>query len=602
MNPSLYEDNIRTASAEIEVLNKKINANSLLRLVVIIAGGAILFKLFQLNNVSYVLGATIVIIVTFLYLVRRQSTLERLRAEKDAFLKVNENEVQIRETRKNIYEDGEHFDEPKHPYTSDLDIFGELSLFSKINRCATQDGVEILANWLKNPASRKEIEERQEAVEELAGDITFLQGLQTKLLFNLGSSVNLRQYLERYFSGQGMRFGNAFMRIYTMIAPFLIIGGIIFSLLVYNISNYLIALAVVHLLWTIYMAGRVSVFSNRIDRIGATMIAFSGAIRLVEDKHFESVLNKKLKDGLRSEDGTKLSSTLHELGQLIDKLDARNNMLVGAILNMIMLWDFRQVLAILRWKDKYQQTILRAFDSMSELEALASLSILRANHTDWSQPDVVDFAPNARISAGAIRHPLIDPEASVANDYSATNHQVALVTGSNMAGKSTFLRTIGINAVLAYAGAPVCAHSLQLPIYRLVTYMRIKDNLNESTSTFKAELDRMKFILGVVEVAKDSFFLIDEMLRGTNSVDKYLGSKAIIKKLIEINGQGMVATHDLQLSKLAEEYPDALENYHFDIQIQDGEMLFDYKLKDGECKIFNASLLLRGIGVEVSGA
>lgn len=602
MDPSLYEKNIGTARTEIEVLSKKINTNSLLRLAVIIAGAAILFKLFQLNNVSYVLGAVIVMVIVFLYLVLRQSRLERLRAEKDAFLTINENEIQIRETRKNIYEDGERFDEPKHPYSADLDIFGEFSLFSKINRCATQDGVNILASWLKNPASHTQITERQEAIEELARDTDFLQGLQTKLLFNLGSSVNLRQYLEGYFSGQGMLFGNTFMRMYTIVAPFLIVGGIIFSLLVYNIGNYVLALAIVHLLWTIYMAGKVSVFSNRIDRIGTTMIAFSDAIRQVEEKNFESVLNKKLKDGLQSEDGTKLSATLHELGQLIDKLDVRNNMLVGAILNMVMLWDFRQVLAILRWKNKYQQKILHAFDSMSEMEALASLSILKVNHADWCRPEVMEFTPGTHMTAHAIRHPLIDPKASVANDYIAINHQVALVTGSNMAGKSTFLRTIGINAVLAYAGAPVCAKSLQLPIYRLVTYMRIKDNLNESTSTFKAELDRMKFILGVVEVAKDSFFLIDEMLRGTNSVDKYLGSKAIIKKLIEMDGQGMVATHDLQLSKLADEYPDALENYHFDIQIQDGEMLFDYKLKDGECKIFNASLLLKGIGVEVSGA
>lgn len=602
MDTLQYKENIRITRTEIEALDRKINTNSLLRLAVIVAGGALLFQLFQLNNVGYVLVATILITVSFLYLVRRQAQLERRRTEKKAFLKVNENEVQNRETRKNIYENGKRFDEAKHPYTSDLDIFGELSLFSKINRCATQDGVSTLASWLKSPAPLNIISERQKAVEELAKDTSFLQGLQTKLLFNLGSSVNLREYLERYFSGQGLHFGNTFIRIYTFIAPFLILGGLICSLVFHNISSYVIALAVAHLLWTIAMAGKISVFSNRIDRIGATMIAFSGAIRLVEEKHFETALNKRLKEGLLSEDGVLLSATLHELGQLIDKLDARNNMLVGAILNMFMLWDFRQVLAILRWKDQYQQTILRAFDSMSQIEALVSLGILRANHPDWCQPDVKAFAPDVRIAATGICHPLIDSETAVPNDYTAADHRVALVTGSNMAGKSTFLRTICINAVLAYAGAPVCANSLRLPIYRLVTYMRIKDNLNESTSTFKAELDRMKFILDMVKVTRDSFFLIDEMLRGTNSVDKYLGSKAIIKKLIEMNGQGMVATHDLQLSKLAEEYPNELQNYHFDIQIKDGEMLFDYKLKKGECRVFNASILLRGIGVDVSEA
>src|SRR5690606_35857844 len=169
----------------------------------------------------------------------------------------------------------------------------------------------------------------------------------------------------------------------------------------------------------------------------------------------------------------------------------------------------------------------------------------------------------------------------------------------NMAGKSTFLRTIGVNAVLAYSGAVVCAKNFEIPIYNIVTYMRIKDSLNESTSTFKAELNRMKFILDHVEQQKTSFFLVDEMLRGTNSVDKYLGSKAIIKKFIALKGNGMLATHDLQLSELALEFPEILKNYHFDIQIQGGEMLFDYKLKNGACKIFNASMLLKEIGVVV---
>ena len=166
-----------------------------------------------------------------------------------------------------------------------------------------------------------------------------------------------------------------------------------------------------------------------------------------------------------------------------------------------------------------------------------------------------------------------------------------------MAGKSTFLRTLGINTVLALCGGPVCAESMQVSVVHLFTYMRINDSLNESTSTFKAELDRLQMLLGVVSAANRTFFLIDEMLRGTNSVDKYLGSKAVIEKLISQQGVGLVATHDLQLAKLEEEYPDYIRNHYFDIQVIDGEMLFDYKIKDGECKTFNASMLLRQIGI-----
>ena len=285
---------------------------------------------------------------------------------------------------------------------------------------------------------------------------------------------------------------------------------------------------------------------------------------------------------------------------MINKLDYRLNILVGAFLNIIFLWDFRQVFALLDWRQKYGDQIIKTFDVLSQMEALLSLSVLHRNHPQWVFPEIVATGSAPIVfEAAEMKHPLIPDAVSVANDYAMENHRIALITGSNMAGKSTFLRTVGSNLVLAFAGAPVCAGQLRTSVVRLVTYMRIRDSLNESTSTFKAELNRMQMILQAVEQEKNTFFLLDEMLRGTNSVDKYLGSKAVIRKLIADNGTGMVATHDLQLAKLAEDYPDVVRNFHFDIQVAGGEMLFDYKLKKGECTIFNASMLLRQIGVHI---
>lgn len=599
MPVNFYQDNISRTTAEIASLDKQVNTFSLLRLAVIIGGGAALFILFQANSVINVLLCTILVMVLFLYLVFRQAKLERLREEKRAFLQVNENEERMNGGGANLYSDGSDYQDAKHPYSSDLDIFGPHSLFAKINRSATQDGSNTLAQWLDSAPDRQTILDRQTAVREFAADAPFNQQLQTKLLFNLKSKTNLRLYLSAYFEGKAMTFGNRFMQLYTYVAPVLILAGISVSIAGYNMMSYVLLFAISHLLWTLALGGRVSVFSDRIDKIGAIMMAYSGAIEAIEKRAFTAPLNQALQQRLRPDKEVPLSVALHQLGKLIDKLDARNNMIVGALLNMFMLWDFRQVLAIMRWKDAYADDTLRAFAVMAEYEALLSLGIVSYNHPEWVFPDIAHDFQGDRIEAQALAHPLIPEDKSVANDYSAQDHRVALVTGSNMAGKSTFLRTVGINAVLAYAGSVVCAKQLKVPIYRLVTYMRIKDDLNESTSTFKAELDRMKFILGVVGIARDSFFLIDEMLRGTNSVDKYLGSKAVIKKLLNMEGKGMVATHDLQLSKLADAYPQDLVNYHFDIQIREGEMLFDYRLKSGECKIFNASLLLKGIGVEV---
>lgn len=595
-----YNRNITTTEAELVVIEKKVNTNSLFRLAVILVGGTILFKIFQLNDVLLLFVTVIAIILLFSYLILRQSKLEKKREEKRAFLRVNRNEIDLLQGHVNIYSNGEQFEDGKHPYISDLDIFGPHSLFEKINRSATPDGVERLASWFLKSANKEIICSRQKASAEIVEKKEWAQHLQTKLLFNLGQKINVKTFLTTYLGDESLNFGSPFMKIYVPIAPLLFLAGGVVSIFLYPIWGYLAILGLIHLCWAMALGGKVGYFSSRIDKIGTTLVAYSDAIQLIENEKFSAELNIHLQEELKTDHAEKkLSQAFRELGNLVDKLDARNNILVGAILNIIFLWDFRQVLSIVKWKENYEGNIVHAFDIIADFEALLGLSALKRNMPDWTTPVILDNYLEEGMHAEDINHPLIPVDQAVANNYDARTHRVALVTGSNMAGKSTFLRTVGVNAVLAYAGAVVCAKQFKLPIYRLVTYMRIKDSLNESTSTFKAELDRMKFILGIVEVADDSFFLIDEMLRGTNSVDKYLGSRAVIKKLIAMKGRGMVATHDLQLATLESEYPSILQNYHFDIQIKEGEMLFDYKLKDGQCTVFNASLLLKGIGIDV---
>ena len=596
---AFYENNIQQTKEELQQLTKRINGNSLMRLALIILGSITLFQVFQMNNIWLVLLVSLIIVLGFAYLVLRQSKLEKLSNEKKAFLQVNENEVQVASSLDNIYSNGEEFESSGHAYSSDLDIFGKKSLFALINRAATADGASLLSSWFSNKTTKEEILQRQVASAELASKREWTQLLQTKLLFNLGQKINIKTFLERYMNDRALEFGSAFMRFYVKLTPFIFLSGILVSLFITPVWNYMLLLAILHLLWTIGLGGKVSYFSSRIDKIGVTLIAYSDAIKMVEDANFTAELNQKLQSDLKTQANENLSIAFKHLGGLVDKLDVRNNILVGSVLNMLLLWDFKQVLAIVDWKKNYEGNVLRAFSIIAHFEGLLSLATLKYNFGDWTKPKILDNPQLDRIIAQEINHPLIPKENAVANDYTAWDHQLALITGSNMAGKSTFLRTIGINAVLAYAGAVVCAKQFSLPIYSLVSYMRIKDNLNESTSTFKAELDRMKFILDMLETDKNTFVLIDEMLRGTNSVDKYLGSKAIIRKILAVDGKGMVATHDLQLASLEEEYAGKLKNFHFDIQVKDDEMLFDYKLKDGKCTIFNASLLLKGIGIDV---
>ena len=336
-----------------------------------------------------------------------------------------------------------------------------------------------------------------------------------------------------------------------------------------------------------------------ISKAGTTLSGFSDSFHLIEKEEWHSVLCRSYAGRLKGDSESGISSRIKRLSVLINRMNLGNMPLVGFIVKVSMLWNLRQFLAIEQWKHSNQHHIAAAFDVIADFEALLSLAVLAINHPEYHFPEIAEDK-NYTLSATAIGHPLIPVSTRVLNDFALNDElKIDIITGSNMAGKSTFLRTLGVNTVLALAGAPVCAQSMRLTPMTVFSYMRIRDSLNENTSTFKAELDRLSLLLKVLRKEEKVYFLVDEMLRGTNSVDKYKGSKAVIEKLIAEKGVGIVATHDLQIAHLEKEYPDYVRNFYFDIQVQGQEMQFDYKLKEGECKTFNASLLLRQLGIEV---
>ncbi len=595
-----YRKNVAETNKEVASLRKSINGNALLRLGAIVIGGAALFMAVQSERVWLVMALFFAVVVLFMALVWRQSKLESKKVALLDFLSVNQNELDIRDGKPNRYPNGESFRDGRHPYSEDLDVFGASSLFALINRGATVQANRLLAGWLSTPADAVSIAKRQQMVGELADDTHWCQQFQTRLLFNLNQQEDFKQQFAGFLNNRSTSFGNNYLRQYVKAVPWVMGGLIGLAFVVPVFLNITVLFALAHLLAAVGYGAKVNRIAGQVSRAGHLLGAFAESIKQIEGREWQSRLGVELLTALRSEKGNKpVSVVFRELGVLIDRLDYRLNMLIGGILNMLLLWDFKQVFAILDWRTTHGTDILHAFDVVAEAEVLVSLATLQRNHPQWVFPLVTE-EDKPHVKATALSHPLIPAQVAVGNDYRMDNHRVALITGSNMAGKSTFLRTVGSNAVLAFCGAPVCAAHMRLSVFKLATYMRIKDSLNESTSTFKAELNRINMILQTVKKQPDTFFLIDEMLRGTNSMDKYLGSKAIIEQLIADGGVGMVATHDLQLAKLAETYPGILANYHFDIQVSDGEMLFDYKLKPGECTIFNASILLKGIGIDVS--
>jgi DNA mismatch repair ATPase MutS len=324
--------------------------------------------------------------------------------------------------------------------------------------------------------------------------------------------------------------------------------------------------------------------------------SYADIIKLIEHGRFESEKLTDLKSKLNGH--VSASTILKQLSQLSKKLDYRLNLLIGMPLNLLFFWDIHQCLKLEKWKTENREKIDGWFKAMAEFEAISSLANLFFNNPLWILPEVTnDYFHLSMKNAG---HPLILAEKRILNDFTVNNEiKIALVTGSNMSGKSTFLRTCGVNIILAMAGAPVCAEKFGVSHAHIYSSMRIADSLEENTSSFYAELKKLAQIIKVVEQKEKVFLLLDEILRGTNSNDRHTGSVALIKQLIKNNAPGIIATHDLALSSLTEEHGQNIDIYNFDVKIQGEELYFDYKINRGICKSLNASILMKKMGIEV---
>ncbi|HEY2583618.1 MAG TPA: DNA mismatch repair protein MutS [Mucilaginibacter sp.] len=591
-----YRQRITLAQQEADKYKKLANIYSLLRLVIFAL--IILAVYFAIVRDDFTILATtfVVLLFGFMWLVSRQGQFER---QKQYFLNlktVNENEIASILNNDNIYNNGTKFSSEKHYYSADLDIFGYASLFQLVNRSATSTGNLKVANWLDAPAGKETILLRQNGVKEISAKNDWKLEMQALLLFANKEELNQLQNLFKYLRIPLNLPGEKWLSVYAKIAPFVLLAAMLLAYFypVLKIIPVLIGLGNLGIIFskTLYIK-KADLIAGK---IGTTLNNYAIAFEKIELEKWQSAycagLLKRLETG-------RTSQKIKELSILINKLNYHLNIIVGFVLNLFLLWDIRQIIAIENWKRDNQQNLGDAFDVIAEFEALVSLASLHINYPEWCFPEIAEGA-GYTLTANGLAHPLIDTKKRIENDYELNDtHKIDIITGSNMAGKSTFLRTAGINTVLALCGAPVCAIKMKVSVMTIISYMRIKDSLNESTSTFKAELDRLQMLLAAVEKDNKVFFLIDEMLRGTNSVDKYLGSKAVIKQLIGKNAVGMVATHDLQIAELEKSYPDYVRNFYFDIQVKDGEMLFDYKLKHGECKTFNASILLKQIGINI---
>lgn len=593
-----YQNNIKTQESRIIDLKKKLNKISFSRLGLFIAEILIIALIINIGFNPVLTGLLVVPLLLFMLLVKKQSAVQNELTYAGQLLWIYQNEADQLLFGKNGYHNGEAYQDEQHPYASDLDIFGAGSLYAFTNRCNTQKGMDLLADSFSRPNDKKTILDRQEAIRELYTHIDQTFHFRAELQNHKLEQLTVIQNKLKYQLPEQLLFTNKrFLKLYIKAVPFLMLALLIAGMIFGGAAWQIFGLAAVfNMGLTFFNLKDINQVYYGFSGSSNLLNAFSGTINWTEEVKWSSLYIKNLFPA--QQEGLQVSHQIRQLTKIIQAFDARLNIILSAFLNLFLLWDLKCSVNLADWHSKYANEVLEGLDRVCKFEELISFATLTHNQPDWNLPSIED---TFHLRTSGLGHPLIPQRTRVLNDFALNPHPtVDIVTGSNMAGKSTFLRTVGINMVLAFAGAPVCAKEMSVSIFKVLSYMRIKDSLNDQTSTFKAELNRLKMILDSIKTSSNSLVLIDEMLRGTNSRDKYLGSKVFIEKLIDQQTPALFATHDLQLSEMIADYPEQVRNYHFDIQINEGEMNFDYKLKHGPCTTFNAALLLKEIGLTLN--
>lgn len=532
-------------------------------------------------------------IALFIYFVNRDlKNAARIR-NTATLIRINQQELDILRHHYSFLPEGKEWQPEAHAYANDLDIFGHASLFQYCNRCQSEQGMRLFVSWLLEPAPHEMILSRQAAVKELATLPQWRQqlqahGIREKVTVAAEQSIHNWLQQENRFQHPSWKWLRVVMPAINLLSLGLHIAGIMSAGLFYPVLflAFLVSLAISKRVMPVY---------QQLNRMAAQAATLAHSMQHIENEKFNSPLLRRVQGGFMDQK-EKASGKVKRLITILDRMDYRLNPLVWIPMNTLLLWDLQQALELEKWKQQSRAGCLAWFASLATFESLASLANLAFNHPGWCFP-VLSEEPGTFHATG-LGHPLIAPEKRVVSEFESRGlPRISLITGSNMAGKSTFLRTVGVNIILAMAGGPVCAATLTVSNLRVISSMRVSDNLEESTSTFYAELKKLKYVIEAVNRKEPVILLLDEILRGTNSADRHTGSTALIRQLISQDAMALVATHDLQLAQLENDYPASIRNYHFDVQVDKEELFFDYRLKDGVCRSMNASLLMKKIGI-----
>ena len=512
--------------------------------------------------------------------------------------RVNQEELAGLEGDYSSFDEGREFVDPEHLYSFDLDLFGKHSLFQVVCRTCTCFGKKCLAGWMRSHLlTRHEIEDRQEMVKDLVGRTDFREQFRITGLIGQGSpddEENIRGWTQA-----PCRYANALWVKLCIWGVPLINSILLITSLLGVISIQWFGLS--FMCFVVVSFGIIKRATRIQEDYGKQLKTLNGYARLIalaKKEEWKSAGMNRLMDRLDM-DGKSPVDALLQLSKELDRLDLRNNQLLYILLEGSVFFQLRQIVRIECWKERYGGYVMNWLEAVGELDALCSLGTFAYNHPRYIYPEITD-TPFCFLST-EMGHPLMPESQCVKNDADIPSRPYFLiVTGANMAGKSTYLRTIGVNYLLACIGAPVCCGSLTLCPNQLVTSLRTSDSLSDNESYFFAELKRLKRIIDMLDGGDNLFIILDEILKGTNSADKQKGSFDLIRQFMRMKANGIIATHDLLLGKLADQFPGYIRNCCFEADIKGDELTFSYKLREGVAQNMNACFLMRKMGITIT--
>lgn len=594
MNPeNHYTERLSLTEGQLQQVKKQIFRISMLRLALFITGIAGVYFFF--NQTTLLIAGICLTFLPFFILVKVHNRLFIRKEWLETQARIIQEELQALSGDYSSFEDGKEYVNPEHPYSFDLDIFGRRSLFQSINRTCTFFGKVRLAEWLQNHLHEKtSIEKRQEMVREISEHTLFREQFRVAGLVHHGQSPDAEK-IQAWSQSPAQYLHAGWVKAFIWGVPVINSLLLITSLAEWTSFSWLGLSFGIFLVLSFGIIKRATYIQETYGKQLKSLNGYARLIALAKAEDWKSAGMQELMERLNL-NGQSPVQALQQLSKELDRLDLRNNQFLYVLLEGSIFFQLQEIVRIERWKARYGQHINEWLETVGELDALCSLGTFAYNHPQYTYPELTE-KPFCFL-ATQMGHPLMPASQCVKNDATIPSRPFFLIiTGANMAGKSTYLRTIGVNYLLACIGAPVCCEKLKLHPNQLITSLRTSDSLSDNESYFFAELKRLKRIIDLLNQGQQLFIILDEILKGTNSMDKQKGSFDLIRQFMQLKANGIIATHDLLLGSLIKQFPEEIRNYCFEADIKENELTFSYKLREGVAQNMNACFLMKKMGI-----